>query len=162
MLKQLFTLFDGTVPNKLLDTNDVTTSRPRKLQNSINGLQQFGKLIARVFLLQIFSCICHCFECIIKQLLDTGYAYHELSRPPSMLSASTETDLGLDNSWYHAQPHPIIVYYCCTCCYVCCWGCCCYCYCKSSCYCCYCCLCCLFLLYRCCRCCRRTLFGNNI
>ena len=21
------------------------------------------------------------------------------------------TDLGFDNSWYHAQPHPIIVYY---------------------------------------------------
>ena len=28
-------------------------------------------------------------------------------------SASVDnTDLGFDNSWYHAQPHPIIVYYC--------------------------------------------------
>ena len=27
-------------------------------------------------------------------------------------SASADnTDLGFDNSWYHAQPHPIIVYY---------------------------------------------------
>ena len=22
-----------------------------------------------------------------------------------------QTDFGFDNSWYHAQPHPIIVYY---------------------------------------------------
>ena len=29
----------------------------------------------------------------------------------SMLSASADnTDLGFDNSWYHSQPHPIIVY----------------------------------------------------
>ena len=28
------------------------------------------------------------------------------------ISASADnTDLGFDNSWYHAQPHPIIVYY---------------------------------------------------
>ena len=59
---------------KLLDADDATTSRLRKLQNSKNGLQQFGKLIARVFLLQIFSCIYRCFECIIKQLLDLAYA----------------------------------------------------------------------------------------
>ena len=30
----------------------------------------------------------------------------------SVLSASADnTDLGFDNSWYHAQPNPIIVYY---------------------------------------------------
>ena len=68
-------LFDGAVQKKrLLDIDDESTSRPRKLQNSKNGLQQFGKLIARVFLLQIFSCIYRCFECIIKQLLDSAYA----------------------------------------------------------------------------------------
>ena len=47
-------LFDGGVQKKLLDADDVTTSRPRKLQNSKNGLQEFGKLFARVFLLQTF------------------------------------------------------------------------------------------------------------
>ena len=50
----------------LLDADGVTTSRSRKLQNSKNGRQQFGKLIARVFLPHIFSCIYHCFECIIN------------------------------------------------------------------------------------------------
>ena len=65
-------LFDGDVQKQLLDADDVTTSKPRKLQNSKNGLRQFGKLISRVFLLQIFSCIYRCFECI-KQLLDDSY-----------------------------------------------------------------------------------------
>ena len=67
-------LLDEVVEKTLLDTDGVITSRPRKLQNSKNDLQQFGKLIARVFLLQIFSCIYRCFECIIKQLLDSAYA----------------------------------------------------------------------------------------
>ena len=59
---------------QLLDADDVTTSRPWKLQNSKNGLPQFGKWVARVFLLQIFSSIYRCFECIVKQLLDPAYA----------------------------------------------------------------------------------------
>ena len=91
-----------------------------------------------------------CEKCIIKQLLNSVFAwYHELDPPwgytrgvtgktftdtenkteksthfptgiairqpsnyqnlVSVLSASA--DLGFDNSWYHAQPHPIIVYY---------------------------------------------------
>ena len=29
---------------------------------------------------------------------------------PRPLASADNTDLGLDNSWYHAQPHPIIVY----------------------------------------------------
>ena len=58
----------------LLDADDVTTSRPQKLENSKIDLQQFGKLIARAVLLQIFSCIYRCFKCIIKQLLDSAYA----------------------------------------------------------------------------------------
>ena len=87
---------------RLLDANYVTASRRRKLQNSKNGLQQFGKLITRVFLLQIFSCIYRCFECIIKQLLDLAHAYQELARPWSILSASAfgsaeNTDLSLNN-----------------------------------------------------------------
>ena len=31
---------------------------------------------------------------------------------PQPLASADNTDLGFDNSWYHAQPHPIIVYYC--------------------------------------------------
>ena len=43
-----------------------------------------------------------CEKCVIKQLLNSVFAwYHESSKP----------DLGFDHSWYHAQPHPIIVYY---------------------------------------------------
>ena len=30
---------------------------------------------------------------------------------PQPLASANNTDLGFDNSWYHAQPHPIIVYY---------------------------------------------------
>ena len=49
-----------------------------------------------------------CEKCIIKQLLNSVFAlYHELSKP----RVCVITDLGFDNSWYHAQPHPIIVYY---------------------------------------------------
>ena len=48
-----------------------------------------------------------CEKCIIKQLLNSVFAwYHELSQP----RVCVNTDLGFDNSWYHAQPHPIIVY----------------------------------------------------
>ena len=30
---------------------------------------------------------------------------------PQPSDSADNTDLGFDNSWYHAQPHPIIVYY---------------------------------------------------
>ena len=50
-----------------------------------------------------------CEKCIIKQLLNSVFAwYHELSKPRSVLPDNT--DLGFDHSRYHAQPHPIIVY----------------------------------------------------
>ena len=29
---------------------------------------------------------------------------------PQPSASADNTDLGFDNSWYHAQPHPIIVY----------------------------------------------------
>ena len=49
-----------------------------------------------------------CKKCIIKQLLNSVFAwYHELSKP----HVCVNTDLGFDNSWYYAQPHPIIVKY---------------------------------------------------
>ena len=32
---------------------------------------------------------------------------------PQPSASADNTDLGFDNSWYHAQPHPIIVYYIC-------------------------------------------------
>ena len=52
---------------------------------------------------------------IIEQLLDLAYAwYQELSRPRSIgyppQPSADNIDLSVDNSWYHAQPHPIIVY----------------------------------------------------
>ena len=47
-------VFDGAVQKKLLDDDDVTTLRPLKLQNSKNGLQLFGKLIAPVFTANLF------------------------------------------------------------------------------------------------------------
>ena len=31
---------------------------------------------------------------------------------PQPSASADNTDLGFDNSWYHAPPHPIIVYYC--------------------------------------------------
>ena len=41
-----------------------------------------------------------------KQLLNSIFAwYHELSKP----RVCVNSDIGCDNSWYHAQPHPIIV-----------------------------------------------------
>ena len=56
------------------------------------------------------------FKCIVKQLLDLVFAWHQqLFRSRSMLSVSfrfhNNIDLGVNNSWYHAQPRPIIVYY---------------------------------------------------
>ena len=49
-------------------------------------------------------------KCIIKQLLNSVFAwYHELSKPRVFIICHTV--LGFDNSWYHAQPHPIIVCY---------------------------------------------------
>ena len=30
---------------------------------------------------------------------------------PQHWASADNTDLGFDNSWYHAQPHPIIIYY---------------------------------------------------
>ena len=46
--------------------------------------------------LNVFFCLLFK-KCIIKQLLNSVFAwYHELSKP---------------RVWYHAQPHPIIVYY---------------------------------------------------
>ena len=57
-----------------------------------------------------------CEKCIIKQLLNSVFAwYHELSKLcvwviclSLRLRQITQT-LVFDNSWYHAQPHPIIV-----------------------------------------------------
>ena len=37
--------------------------------------------------------------------------YQDLSRPRLKLSSADNFDLGLDKSWYHVQPHPIIVKY---------------------------------------------------
>ena len=59
-----------------------------------------------------------CEKCIIKQLLNSVFAwYHELSKPrvcvinlPQPSALADNTDLGFDNSWYHGQPHLIIVY----------------------------------------------------
>ena len=44
--------------------------------------------------LNVFFCLSFK-KCIIKQLLNSVFAWYH----------------GFDNSWYHAQPHPIIVYY---------------------------------------------------
>ena len=30
----------------------------------------------------------------------------------SFLALADNLDLGIDNLWYHSQPHPIIAYYC--------------------------------------------------
>ena len=46
--------------------------------------------------------------CITKESLNSVFTWYHLPQP----SASVDnTDLDFDNSWYHAQPHPIIVYY---------------------------------------------------
>ena len=61
-----------------------------------------------------------CEKCIIKQLLNSVFRMISWIIKPSCLcylpqpSASADnTDLGFDISWYHAQPHPIIVYWKC-------------------------------------------------
>ena len=58
-----------------------------------------------------------CEICMRKQLLNSVFAwYHELSKPRvcviclSLRLRADNSDLGFDNSWYHAQPHPIIVF----------------------------------------------------
>ena len=47
-----------------------------------------------------------CEKCIIKQLVTSCLCYL-----PQPSASADNTDLGFDNSCYHAQPHPIIVYY---------------------------------------------------
>ena len=86
--------------------DDVTTSRTRKLQNCKNGLQQFGKLMAQVFLLQIFSCIYCCFQCIIKQLLDSKpepadnlKKYKKKHIPKRNILKTQNTSQNQDESW---------------------------------------------------------------
>ena len=66
-------LFDRAVQNQFIASWWRNHLKAAKLQNCQNGLQQFRKLIALVFLLQIFSWICRCFACIIEQLLDSAY-----------------------------------------------------------------------------------------
>ena len=52
-----------------------------------------------------------CKKCIIKQLLNSVFAwYNELSKP-CVRVICLSLRLRFDNSWYHAQPRPIIVYY---------------------------------------------------
>ena len=73
----------------------------------------FCKLKEKCLLLQI------CFKkSIIKQLLNLVFTWYKKLEKPyvAVLSASAfglvdYSDLSIDNSWYHAQPHPII-----TCC----------------------------------------------
>ena len=51
---------------------------------------------------------------VIKQLLDEvehdimNYQNRGLCYLPQPSASADNTDLGFDNSWYHAQPHPII------------------------------------------------------
>ena len=46
---------------------------------------------------------------MISWIIKTSCLYY-LPKPKA---EADNTDLGFDNSWYHAQPHPIIVYYIC-------------------------------------------------
>ena len=65
--------------------------------------------------LNVFFCLLFK-KCIIKQLLNSVFARiswiiktscrYYLPKPKA---EADNTDLGFDNSWYHAQPHPIIV-----------------------------------------------------
>ena len=53
-------------------------------------------------------------KCIIKQLLNFGMISWILKTSclcylPQPSASADNTDLGFANSWYHAQPHPIIV-----------------------------------------------------
>ena len=45
--------------------------------------------------------------CMISWIIKTSCLYYL----PQPSASADNTDLGFDNSWYHAQPHPIIVYY---------------------------------------------------
>ena len=48
-----------------------------------------------------------------KKIIEFGFRMISWIIKTLCLCASADnTDLGFDNSWYHAQPHPIIVYYC--------------------------------------------------
>ena len=57
-----------------------------------------------------------CEKCIIKQfnwirfLYDIMNYQNLVSASALSLASTDNTDLDFDNSWYHAQPHPIIVY----------------------------------------------------
>ena len=58
-----------------------------------------------------------CEKCIIKQLLKFGFRMISwiiktscLCYLPKPKAEADNTNLGFDNSWYHAQPHPVIVY----------------------------------------------------
>ena len=47
-----------------------------------------------------------------KTIIEFGFLHDIMNDQNlvSVLSAKADnTDLGFDNSWYHAQPHPIIV-----------------------------------------------------
>ena len=44
---------------------------------------------------------------LISWIIKTSCLYY-LPKPKA---SADNTDLGFDNSWYHAQPHPIIVHY---------------------------------------------------
>ena len=44
--------------------------------------------------------------CMISWIIKTLCLYYL----PQPSASGDNTDLGFDNSWYHAQPHPIIVY----------------------------------------------------
>ena len=57
-------------------------------------------------------------KCIIKTIIEFGFHMISwiiktscLSYLPKPKAEADNTDLGFDNSWYHAQPHPIIVYF---------------------------------------------------
>ena len=91
----------------------VTASKRAK----IIKYQHFARLIAWVFFLPHFACILVWLFWMYNKTI-IGFGWRMISRiiypdlgqcyPPQ---ASTDNiDLGLDNSWYHAQPHPIIVH----------------------------------------------------
>ena len=46
---------------------------------------------------------------MISWIIKTSCLYYLYLPQPS--ASADNTDFGFDNSWYHAQPHPIIVYY---------------------------------------------------
>ena len=52
-------------------------------------------------------CFLGCGFRMISWIIKTSCLYYL----PQPSASADNTDLGFDNSWYHAQPHPIIVYY---------------------------------------------------